>query len=376
MTSLEILAFGVVILASIPASMVVVNLMFYRTPRPAEAGTPAISLLIPARDEERSIGGCVESALASRGVELEVVVMDDHSADRTAEIVGELAARDPRVRLVSAPPLAAGWNGKQHACDALAYAASHPILAFIDADVRLEPDGLSRMAGFLERSGAGLVSGIPRQRTGTLMEKLVVPLIHFVLLGFLPMPGVRWSRHPSFSAGCGQLFVADREAYQVSGGHAAIRASRHDGVTLPRAFRQAGIRTDLCDASRVAECRMYRSAGEVWRGFAKNADEGMASPAAILPWTLLLGAGQVLPVVLLLVALALPLPSLVGPAALACGLSWGARIVLSTRFQQSALGALLHPVGVAIVLAIQWYAWWNGQRGRQISWKGRVQVDA
>ena len=232
------------------------------------------------------------------------------------------------------------------------------------------------MVGFLKRGDAELVSGIPRQRTGTLMEKLVVPLIHFVLLGFLPMPGVRWSRHPAFAAGCGQLFVAGREAYQLCGGHAAIRASRHDGVTLPRAFRQAGLRTDLCDANGIAECRMYRSATEVWRGFAKNADEGMAAPAAIGPWTLLLGVGQVLPVLLLVGALLAPWPSIIGPAALACGLAWGTRFALTLRFGQSWLGALLHPVGVAIVLAIQWYAWWNAQRGRQIRWKGRVQLDA
>ncbi len=373
--SLEFFALVVAILASVPATMVLINLTLYRTPKPFAGELPAVSVLIPARDEEQSIRACIDAALASRGVDLEVVVMDDQSRDRTAEVVAEIAARDSRLRLLTAPPLPADWCGKQHACHALSQAAVHPVLTFIDADVRLAPDGLSRMLGFLKRSRAGLVSGIPHQQTQTWGEKLVVPLIHFVLLGFLPMPGMRWSRHPAFAAGCGQLFVADRDAYRAAGGHAAIRGSRHDGLTLPRAFRQAGLRTDLCDATAIAECRMYRDAGEVWRGFAKNADEGMATSAAIGPWTLLLAGGQVLPPFVLIVAMFITDASAVNIAALACGFAWGTRFLLSVWFRQSWQGALLHPLGVFTVLAIQWYAWWQTFRGRQLMWKGRAQVD-
>lgn len=372
--TLELLGLGACVLSAVPAVLVLINLTLYRRPRPSAAGRSPVSVLIPARDEESAIGACVEAALASRGVDLEVLVMDDHSRDRTRQVVRAIAERDRRVRLLSAPPLPAGWCGKQHACHALAAAAAHPVLAFVDADVRLARDGLSRLLGFLERRGADLASGIPRQRTGTLMEKLVVPLIHFVLLGFLPMPGMRWSRHPAFAAGCGQLFLARRRAYREAGGHAAIHSSRHDGVTLPRAFRRAGFSTDLCDATAIAECRMYRGAGEVWRGFAKNAGEGMAAPAAIGPWTLLLGGGQVLPPVVLVAALLAGAPAATSYAALACAFAWGTRLLLAARFRQSWLGAALHPLGVLTVLAIQWYAGWQAFRGHELTWKGRTPV--
>ncbi len=372
---LEWLAITTLALASIPAIMALVNLTFYRPPRSVPGERSPVSVLIPARDEEASIEACVEAALASEGVELEVVVLDDHSRDATPEIVRALAERDSRVRLISAPPLPAGWCGKQHACHRLSEAAAHPVLAFVDADVRLAPEGLKRLLGFLERSRAGLISGIPRQRTDTMMEKLVVPLIHFILLGFLPFAGMRWSRLPAFAAGCGQLFVAHRNAYKKAGGHASIRSSRHDGVTLPRAFRHVGEGTDLCDATGVAECRMYRSAGEVWRGFAKNADEGMATPAAIGPWTLLLGGGQVLPPVLLVIALLAGSSAAAVWAGIACLLAWSTRALMSARFRQSWLGAALHPAGVAVVLAIQWFALFTALRGRQVEWKGRVSVN-
>ncbi len=370
---LELLALLALILAAIPAVLTLINLPFYRAPRSREgAGRPAVSVLIPARDEERSIGACVEAALASEGVDLEVVVMDDHSADATPEIVRAYAALYPRLRLETAPPLAAGWNGKQHACAALARAATQPFLAFVDADVRLTPDGLRRMVDHLERRGAALLSGVPWQHTETLAEKLVVPVIHFVLLGYLPMPGMRWTKRPAFAAGCGQLFLARREAYVAMGGHGAIRGSRHDGLALPRAFRRAGFGTDLADATDVAECRMYRNAREVFDGFAKNATEGMAAPAAIGPWTLLLLGGQTLPGVLLLIAGAAGSPAAAGYAAGATALAYGTRLVLAVRFRQSWLGALLHPLGVAVVVAIQWVAWWRARRGRSVVWKGRA----
>ncbi len=137
------------------------------------------------------------------------------------------------------------------------------------------------------------------QETGTLVEKLVIPLIHFVLLGFLPLARMRRSRHPAYAAGCGQFFLARRSAYEAAGGHTAIQGSLHDGITLPRAFRAAGFRTDLCDMTEIATCRMYQSARDVWLGLAKNATEGLASPGMIVPATAFLLGGQVLPFALL-----------------------------------------------------------------------------
>lgn len=241
--------------------------------------------------------------------------------------------------------------------------------------MRLAPDGLARAVAFLETSGAGLVSGFPRQETVTFLERLLIPLIHFVLLGFLPMGWMRRSLRPSYAAGCGQLFMARREAYLQAGGHAAIRASLHDGITLPRAFRRAGIATDLFDATDVATCRMYRDAGEVWRGLAKNAVEGVAAPGRIIPISVLLLAGQVLPLALLLLALAgLAGPEVLGPATLGGIGAIGAylpRLVAVRRFRQPLDGALLHPVAILVFLALQWYALGRHLLGLPAGWKGR-----
>ena len=349
-----------------PALLFLVNQLFYRAPpRALGAGQP-VSVLIPARDEEHSIGAAVASVLTTRGLTLEVIVLDDASTDRTAAVVEAIAVRDPRVRLVSAPGLPPGWNGKQHACHVLASLATYDTLCFLDADVRVAPDALPRLAAFLDTRDAGLVSGFPREETGTPLEWLLIPLIHFVLLSYLPFAGMRWApRMPGFAAGCGQVLMVRRDAYRASGGHAAIRETMHDGLLLPQLFRRHGFATDLADLTALARCRMYRNAVQVWRGLEKNATEGMAAPARIVPFSALLLLGQVLPLPLFLLA-----PSALTGAALVA--SYVPRLIAAARFRQNLLGALLHPLGVAILLVLQWYALVRKLTGGQATWKQRA----
>ncbi|MFO7956070.1 MAG: glycosyltransferase family 2 protein [Candidatus Brocadiia bacterium] len=371
--TLLILAICACVLAAIPALMFLNNLRHFRPAPPQPPGPPPrLSVLIPARNEEDNIGPALETVLASKGVDLEVIVLDDHSEDGTARIVRDFAETNEEVRLEAAPPLPPGWCGKQHACAALAELATRDILVFMDADVRLRPDALARTIAFLEESGADLVSGFPEEVTSTLAEKLIIPLLHFILLGFLPMGWMRSSTRPWYSAGCGQLFATRREAYRKAGGHAAIRASRHDGVTLPRAFREVGLKTDIFDATDTAVCHMYGSFAEVWHGLAKNATEGLGAPSRIVPFTVLLLGGQVMPAVLLPLAVLSGAGTLVLVlSVLAVGLSYLPPLVAVPRFGEPLSGGLLHPVGVALLVAIQWYALTRKLLGRPVGWRGR-----
>lgn len=363
MTTLSIVA---CILAFIPAVLFLRNLALYRTLPPADAVRRHCSVLIPARNEETNIAGALDSILQSDGIDLEVIVVDDGSTDRTAPIVREIAARDPRVRLEAARPLPPGWCGKNFACHQLASLARYPLLIFMDADVRMtRRDALSRLAQFAETSDSSLVSGVPCQETGTLMERLIIPLIHFVLLGFLPIKRMRTSTDPRFAAACGQILAVRRHAYERSGGHAAIADRIHDGVALTRSLRARGFQTDLFDATDTFRCRMYRRASEVWTGFAKNAHEGLATPQLILPSSLLLLGGQVLPLVLLIVA-----PSSLAFAAFVT--AYFPRLLATVRFRQSLIGAALHPLGICALVSIQWFAFFRSLRRQPAVWKGRA----
>ena len=216
-----------------------------------------------------------------------------------------------------------------------------------------------------------------RQETVGLLEKLVIPLIHFILLGFLPIHRMRRSLHPGFAAGCGQLFITRRDAYERAGGHAAIRSTLHDGLKLPREYRLAGLRTDLFDATDLAVCRMYRTAGAVWNGLAKNAGEAWprrpdradvdgpprGPGVADDPPGRRTGVDPE--------GLALVGDRPVGPG--------GGGVLLPAAGRRPPLSPvpsrhLLHPLGILVLLTIQWYAFARNLAGRPATWKGRPYV--
>ncbi len=388
---------GVMLLCSVlPCVLFMWNLRRYAAPPPARGEPVSVAVLIPARNEAANIGDALRCVLASGDVQLEVIVLDDGSTDDTAEIVASIAEHDDRVRLVAPVTLPAGWNGKQHACWRLAEASAtgpNPasLLLFLDADVRLAPAAIARMAAFQQRGGAALVSGFPRLVTVGWLEWMLLPMIHFVLLGFLPMGRMRETTDPSVAAGCGQFMLASRDAYVASGGHAAIRATMHDGLLLPRAFRRAGFRTDIADITGLASVRMYDSAAKVWQGLAKNATEGIAAPTRIVPLTLLLLIGQVLPVVAATCCVALmtsvaimgavyDFPTLMawlyGGVALAVVCSFLPRLLAVRRFRQPLRSALLHPLGMLLLLCVQWYALARQGLGRPVGWRQRAYASA
>ena len=360
--------------------MTVRNLARYRQPVPAGRGG-SVAVCIPARNESANLRACVESAIASaegtdgrEPVELEVLVYDDGSTDGTGAILAALAQEDPRVRAVETVPLPEGWNGKQHGCDRMGRAAASEWLLFTDADVRFEPRTLGSVVATAEAKGVDLLSTFPRQEMRSIGERLFIPMIGFILFSYLPMGRMQRTLDPAASAGCGQYLFARRAAWLACGGHAAFRDSMHDGIRLPRLLRRHGHRTDLFDGTAIVSCRMYDGFAACWRGFAKNAFEGLGSIALLVFVTVLHLVGHVLPWAYLLGAAVVPewrstWGLSLAVAAIAAALLQ--RLLLAIRFEQPAASVVLHPVSVLLSIAVQWWSWWLHVTGRR-SWRGRT----
>lgn len=388
------LPFAALLLAMLAAGMFTANLPLFQSLDSPPLGDessdpPRVSVLIPARDEAASIEACVNSITSNVQVELEVVVLDDGSSDGTGDLVRAMAERDGRVRLIEGIDLPDGWNGKQHACYRLAQHANYERLLFLDADVRLEPTAIldlcRRAAVRHEGRSIGLLSAFPNQETGTIAEKMLIPMMHFILLSYLPFMRMRGSTNPAYASGCGQLFFTTQEAYRAAGTHEAIRTSRHDGLKLPKAYRANGMLTDCVDGTSIARCRMYTTTAEVVRGLLKNASEGIANSRLLIPFTILLGGANVLPWVTLAAGLwrrsqwvAAGSPVGVGlvigilVSVMAIVISYWPRVAAAIRLRQSVAGAALHPLAIAVFLVLQWWAFANHLRGRQVTWRGRI----
>ena len=379
-----ILAIGL-FFAVLAFAMSLWNLSFYNRAPSAQPksveGSPAVTVCVPARNEEDNIEACVRSILASdplgNGADIEVLVYDDGSTDRTTQILASLAEQDARVRACPTEPLPAGWNGKQHACWQMSRNARAPIMLFTDADVRFEPPAVGSALAAREALDAGMLSTFPRQITGTLSEKLVVPMIFFILFSYLPFVRMRTSMDPGTSAACGQFIMLTREAYDASGGHEAAGNSMHEGVKLPRRVCKAGHKTDLFDGTDLCSVRMYRGLGETWRGFAKNAYEGLGSPIVLVVFTLMHLLGHLVPpAVLIAAALGADIGRVpIALAGAAVVLALIERLILARRMRTSILGALLHPVGVLLMTIIQWHSLYLHVTGKR-SWRGRTAGDA
>ncbi|HEY7595129.1 MAG TPA: glycosyltransferase family A protein [Actinophytocola sp.] len=250
----------------------IVNLAAFPVLRPAPPlpGTRT-SILVPARDESHNLRAALPCLLAQPAAE--VLVLDDGSRDGTPAVVAALAARDPRLRLITGTPPPPGWVGKNWACQQLAVAATGELLVFCDADVTLAPGALSALHQQIRGQRADVFSVFPRQRTETVGERLLVPLVDETLLGFLPHPLLD-APVPAAASANGQLIAFHRLAYDRIGGHAAVAGSVVEDLALARRTRAHGLKLGLALGGDLVSTRMYSGYREAVRGFGKSLHAG------------------------------------------------------------------------------------------------------
>jgi glycosyltransferase involved in cell wall biosynthesis len=231
------------------------------------SGRPTVSVVIPARNEEACLGSCLDSLLAQRGVAFEVVVVDDHSTDRTREIA--LSFANPQIRVIEAGPLPDGWTGKNNAVTAGSKAARGEWLLFTDADTIHLPGSLARSLDEARRHSAAMLSYSPEQVVKTFAEKAVMPVIFAELAAAYRPSQVSDPSSPAAAAN-GQYILITREVYDAVGGHAAIAGRLLEDVALARAVKRSGRKLFFRYGGDAVQTRMYRSFAQLREGWTKN----------------------------------------------------------------------------------------------------------
>lgn len=345
---------------------------------PESEALPSVSVVIPARDEENTIGPCVASLAASRYPDFEIVVVDDGSEDGTAEMVRSLEPGNARgIRLVSGKPLPAGWFGKPWACWQGAREATGDLLLFTDADTEHGPRLLARSVEEIRAGGADAVTVVGRQVMGSFWERLLQPWFFALLAIRYPRTGEpkepgRWRD----AIANGQYILFSRTAYDQVGGHEAVKGEVVEDMRLAQILVRGGRRL-VVRSARELETRMYRSLGELVDGWSKNLGTAVLQttprwfhpvahlfyftvglvlwllPPAVLGWALLTGASG------------LPLHW--------SGIVTGFGVVfwagISAFMGAGALHGLVYPLGALLLAHIYVRSW---TRGSRIEWKGRA----
>lgn len=358
-----------VILLALALVTIVVAVNMVAGPFLARSGAatrrPVVSVLIPARNEKRTLGPCLEGFRTQSYDKVEIIVCDDHSTDGTEMAVHAARRVDPRVRLLKGTELPDGWTGKNWACAQLAREASGEIFVFVDADVVPGPQALEQTVAALERSGADGLSAFPEQRLTTPEAKAVVPMMDVMLYCFLPLVLVHRTRFPSLVAANGQWIAFTRGAYMAIGTHEAVRADVVEDMALARRIKSTGRKFLLASGAGTVRCTMYATLPEIVEGFSKNFYAGFGHRTALFVGLLAL-------FVILFVVPPAGLLFSQSPFFLAGSLlNLTFRSLLAWRLRHGALSVVLHPLGALAAVLIGLNGIRLAKLRGSVRWKGR-----
>ena len=338
-----------------------------------------VAILIPARNESAVISSTIQALLAQQYPDLRILILDDNSDDGTGDLARAAANGDPRVRILNGSPLMEGWLGKNWACHQLAQSAlaeldsPDDILIFTDADVEWRAGALNALIDQIILHNVDLLTVWSTQITRTWGERLIVPLMALVILGYLPSPLVNRTYWTPFAAANGQCLAFRRRAYQAVGGHAAVCDRIVEDISLARRIKAKKLRLWMADGANLIVCRMYRGWKDVRDGYAKNIIAGYGSMSGLLLGTLFHWLIFLVPPFGLLISLLLA-PNSHYPIWFAAltGLGILVRALTAAITRQRVLDALFMPVSVLLMTRIASQAvYWRIRYGG-VYWKGRV----
>ncbi|HEX9164204.1 MAG TPA: glycosyltransferase family 2 protein [Thermoanaerobaculia bacterium] len=344
----------------------ILNLLLLRRPRVARlAGGPFVSIIVPARNEERAIERTVRALLAQEYSQFEVIAIDDRSADATGAILERIASEDPRLIVIHGEEPPAGWLGKPWALHQGSRRGRGEMLLFVDADVHYEPQTLRTAVEDIEATGDAMVFLFTHFVMRGFWENAIMPSVPMTPFAFPIWLGQHLPlTYLGVGGGTGNLIR--RAVYDDVRGHEALRDAVIDDVGLAHHVRRSGYRTGLVRTERLVSVRMYHGLREILRGFTKNmfAVLGRSYFAAAATVVLLL-AVHLMPYALALRGDRIALATI--------ALILATRVIFFAALRYPIWNALLlHPFGAAAWIWITLRSTWiTGVRGR-LPWRGRT----
>ena len=265
-------AYFILFFAILKLLVALINLLFPQrfSSNQDDSENNLVSVLIPARNEEKNIANLLEDLIQQDYKNLEIIVFNDQSEDDTATIVQDFLKKDSRIKIIQSEGLPNGWLGKNFACHSLAKQANGDFFLFLDADVRLKRDLISKTLLFAKKHRLGLLSIFPKQEMKSIGEWFTVPIMNYILLSLLPLIFVRKSFFTSHSAANGQFMLFDAIHYKKHFPHELMKREKVEDIKISRFFKRKKIPIACVASTDAITCRMYQNYGEAVNGFSKN----------------------------------------------------------------------------------------------------------
>ena len=265
------LAWFILIFTLLQFLVAAANLVFLqRFPKANSHLKPLVSVLIPARNEEKNIGNLLSCLQNQDYINLEIIVFNDQSTDKTADIVKSFAESDKRIKLINSEGLPDGWLGKNNACFSLAKLAFGQYFLFLDADVKIGNNIIQQTVLFSEKHKLGLLSIFPKQIMKSLGEEITVPNMNYILLSLLPLVLIRKTNLSSIAAANGQFMLFQAEIYRKLQPHEKMKTSKVEDIEIARFYKSEKIKIACLPGNPSITCRMYTGFSDAVYGFSKN----------------------------------------------------------------------------------------------------------
>ncbi len=232
--------------------------------------SPLVSILIPARNEEKSIIRCLKSLIEQDYKNTEILVLDDNSTDNTKNIINKYIADNKNIKLISGENLPNGWIGKHWACEQLAKNDKGNYILFLDADTAINKEIIKTAVSQMQIQSAELITTIPRKKPRCIAEKLLFPFIDWISLAFLPIKISQKLNNSYLSATFGQFMLFKKDAYDAIGGHKKIKDNILDDINLGRMIKKHGYKWILLDGTKHVESQMYENSKDTIKGVSRS----------------------------------------------------------------------------------------------------------
>lgn len=282
------LAYIVLVFTGIQLVTALMNVVLkQRLPKSDRANnTVLVSILIPARNEERTIGNLLNDLQQQDYQNIEMFVYNDQSTDKTVEIVEQFTKNNTRIHLIDGQVLPEGWLGKNHACYTAAQHASGSFLLFLDADVRIKNEFIKSAITMMKSNKLTLLSLFPKQEMTSWGERISVPLMNYILLTLLPLRFVQKSWFSSHSAANGQCMMFNADDYKRLQPHERVKTQLVEDVAIARLLKRSKHTIACLLGNDTISCRMYHHYNEAVNGFSRNILQlfGSSAMLAILFW--------------------------------------------------------------------------------------------